>query len=280
MTTLSEGTAVTSTTGDQETADDDATEDAAMSSEIEPTNDDATTTESEVDEVITSTDTNCADEPGDEPGDEQDVDPDDESDLQTHNETKTKTSKETKNETDTETKNQTGNAQKRARPKRPVVWSRVFAFGVLPAIALLLALTAGYLKWLDVAAAEAAHTRTESVRIASEDAVALLSYRPDTVDKDLAAARERLTGDFKDQYTALTRQVVIPGSKEKRIAAVAKVNAASSVSATADHAVVLLFINQTVTIGEGGTPTDTQPVVRVTLEKVDGRWLVSHFDPV
>jgi Mce-associated membrane protein len=44
--------------------------------------------------------------------------------------------------------------------------------------------------------------------------------------------------------------------------------------------VVLLFMNQTVTIGEGGTPTDTQPVVRVVLEKVDGRWLVSHFDPV
>lgn len=167
-----------------------------------------------------------------------------------------------------------------ARQRRPIAWSRVLAFGVLPAIALVLALTAGYFKWLDIAAAEAASARTESVRVASEAAVALLSYRPDTVDKDLNAARDRLTGEFKDQYTALTRQVVIPGSKEKRIAAVAKINAASSVSATANHAVVLLFLNQTVTIGEGGTPTDTQPVIRVTLEKVDGRWLVSKFDPV
>jgi Mce-associated membrane protein len=57
------------------------------------------------------------------------------------------------------------------------------------------------------------------------------------------------------------------------------VNAAASVSATASHAVVLLFANQTVTIGDGA-PTDTQPVIRVTLDKVDGRWLVSHFDPV
>ncbi len=99
------------------------------------------------------------------------------------------------------------------------------------------------------------------------------------MDKDLGAARERLTGDFKDAYTALTREVVIPGAKEKHISAVAKVNAAAPVSATASHAVVLLFVNQTVTIGEGA-PTDTQPVVRVALDKVNGRWLVSHFDPV
>ncbi|MDT5135894.1 MAG: Mce-associated rane protein [Mycobacterium sp.] len=167
-----------------------------------------------------------------------------------------------------------------ARARTPIAWSRVFAFGVLPAIALVLALAAGYFKWLDVSGTEAALARTESVRVASEDTVALLSYTPESADKDLNAARERLTGEFKDAYTALTRQVVIPGAKEKRIAAVAKVNAAASVSASADHAVVLLYVNQTVTVGDGGTPTDTQPVVRVTLEKVNGRWLVSHFDPV
>ncbi|WP_310768215.1 hypothetical protein [Mycobacterium sp. Z3061] len=166
-------------------------------------------------------------------------------------------------------------------PKRkPIAWSRVLAYGVLPGLALLLAIAAGYFKWVAVSGTDVAKARTESMRVASEDAVALLSYSPDTAEKQLSAARDRLTGDFKDAYTALTRQVVIPGAKEKRIAAVAKVNAAASVSATATHAVVLLFVDQTVTIGDGGTPTDTQPVVRVTLEKVDGRWLVSHFDPV
>ncbi|OBJ47648.1 hypothetical protein [Mycobacterium asiaticum] len=166
------------------------------------------------------------------------------------------------------------------RPRKQINWSRVFAFGVLPALALLLALAAGYFKWVAVSGAEAALARTESMRVASEDAVALLSYSPDSAEKDLGAARDRLTGDFKDSYTELTRKVVIPGAKEKRISAVAKVNAAASVSASARHAVVLLFVNQTVTIGDGGTPTDTQPVVRVVLEKVDNRWLVSHFDPV
>ena len=165
------------------------------------------------------------------------------------------------------------------REKRPIAWSRVLAYGVLPGFALLLALAAGYFKWVDGSADDLALARTESVRAASEDAVALLSYKADSADKDLGAARERLTGDFKDAYTTLTREVVIPGAKEKHISAVAKVNAAASVSATANHAVVLLFVNQTVTIGDGA-PTDTQPVVRVTLDKVNGRWLVSHFDPV
>jgi Mce-associated membrane protein len=162
---------------------------------------------------------------------------------------------------------------------RPIAWSRVLAYGVLPGLALLLALAAGYFKWADGSSNEVALARSESVRVASEDAVALLSYRADSVDKDLGAASERLTGNFKDAYGALIREVVIPGAKEKHISAVAKVNAAAPVSATANHAVVLLFLNQTVTVGDG-VPTDTSPVVRVTLEKVDGRWLVSHFDPV
>jgi Mce-associated membrane protein len=163
--------------------------------------------------------------------------------------------------------------------RRPIRWSRVLAYGVLPAIALLLALAAGYFKWAAGSAGDVDRARAEAVRVAGEDAVVLLSYKADSVDKDLAAARERLTGDFKDAYTELTRQVVVPGAKEKHISASARVNAAAPVSATANHAVVLLFVDQTVTVGDGA-PTDTQPVVRVTLDKVNGRWMVSRFDPV
>ncbi|MGV0036875.1 hypothetical protein [Mycobacterium colombiense] len=165
------------------------------------------------------------------------------------------------------------------RGRRHIVWSRVFAYGILPALALVLALGAGYLKWSAGAADDLARARSESVQAARDDAVTLLTYHPETVDKDLAAARERLTGEFKDAYAELTRQVVVPGAKEKHISSVAKANAAASVSATANHAVALVYVDQTVTIGTGA-PTDTQPVVRVTLDKVNGRWLVSRFDPV
>jgi len=166
------------------------------------------------------------------------------------------------------------------RVRRPIPWSRVLAYGVLPGLALLLAVASGYFKWADESADDVALARTESVRAASEDAVALLSCKADSADKDLInAAHDRLTGEFKEAYLNLIRQVVIPGAKEKRISSTVKVSAAAPVSTTTNHAVVLLYANQTVTIGEG-VPTDSQPVIRVTLEKVNGRWLVSHFDPV
>jgi Mce-associated membrane protein len=42
---------------------------------------------------------------------------------------------------------------------------------------------------------------------------------------------------------------------------------------------VLLFVNQSVVIKDDA-PTSTASTVRVTLDKIDGRWLISHFDPV
>ena len=62
-------------------------------------------------------------------------------------------------------------------------------------------------------------------------------------------------------------------------AAKLKVAAAASVSAVAEHAVALVFVNQTVVVG-GGAPSGTASSVRVTLDKVGDRWLVSGFDPV
>jgi Mce-associated membrane protein len=165
------------------------------------------------------------------------------------------------------------------KPKRKIQWARVFAFGVLPAIALLLALGAGYLKWMDNSVRNDEVARDESLKAAKDSTVALLSYKPDTVEQQLHAARDLLTGDFRDSYTSLTNDVVIPGAKQKQISAVATVPAAASVSANPRHAVVLVFVNQTVIVGQDA-PTDTASSVRVTMDKVGDRWLISKFDPV
>lgn len=162
---------------------------------------------------------------------------------------------------------------------RRIRWSRVVAFGLLPGLAFLLASAAGYLKWQDASVREARAARAESVQAATDGTIALLSYRPETVQKDLDAAQSRLTGTFLNAYTSLTHDVVIPGAQQKQISAVATVPAAASTLATDNHAVVLLFVNQTVIVGQSA-PTNTASSVRVTLDKVDGRWLISQFDPV
>jgi Mce-associated membrane protein len=163
--------------------------------------------------------------------------------------------------------------------RRRIRWSHAIAYGLLPGLAFLLAPAAGYVKWQDGTVREAQAARAESVRAATDSTVALLSYQPDTVEKDLDAAKSRLTGTFLTAYTSLTHDVVIPGAKQKQISALATVPAAASTSATANHAVVLLFVNQTVIVGQSA-PTSTASSVRVTLDKVDGRWLISQFDPV
>ena len=163
--------------------------------------------------------------------------------------------------------------------RRRIQWSKAIAYGLLPGLVFLLASAAGYLKWQDGTAREAQAARVESVQAAIDSTVALLSYRPDTVEKDLDAAKSRLTGTFLDAYTSLTHDVVIPGAKQKQISAVATVPAAASTSATATRAVVLLFVNQTVMVGQSA-PTNTASSVRVTLDKVGGRWLIAQFDPV
>jgi Mce-associated membrane protein len=157
-------------------------------------------------------------------------------------------------------------------------WGRLL-IAALPVLALILALGVGYLKWLDGTARESRAAAEQSIRAASDSTVAILSYKPETVDQELKAAADRLAEPFRQQYTQLVNDVVAPGAKQQHISAVATVPAAASVWATGKQAVVLVFVDQTTTIGTDA-PTQSTSSVRVSLDKVDGRWLISQFDPV
>jgi Mce-associated membrane protein len=156
---------------------------------------------------------------------------------------------------------------------------RIVVFAVMPVLALILAMGSGYLKWQVDSAREDQTAGVQAVQAATENTIAILSYQPDNAAKQLTAARDRLAEPFKDQYTKLITDVVIPGSEQKKISAIATVPAAASMSATANRAVVLVFIDQSIVIG-ADAPTTTSSTVRVTLDKDGDRWLISQFDPV
>ncbi|MGB8404577.1 MAG: hypothetical protein WCE30_10995 [Mycobacterium sp.] len=158
-------------------------------------------------------------------------------------------------------------------------WGRTVAVGLLPALAMLLGLAAATAKYVEGSARTASAACVDALQAAKTGSVAMLSYKPETVARQLGDARELLTGDFRNSYTSLTHDVVIPGALQKHIAATATVPAAAVVSAGSDQAVVLVFINQTVVVGTD-TPTNTASTVRVTLDNVDGRWLIARFDPI
>ena len=153
---------------------------------------------------------------------------------------------------------------------------RSTAAGVL---ALLLVASAVWLYWDGASRREAQRAGSDAVQAARDSIVEMLSYQPDTVDVKLNAARDRLTEPFLDDYNQLIQTVVIPGAKQKKISATAQVPAAAPVSATADHAVVLAYVDQALAVG-AAAPTRTNSSVRVTMEKIDGRWLISGFDPI
>lgn len=163
-------------------------------------------------------------------------------------------------------------------PASRVVWSSVAVMAAAAvAVAGLVAVQYFDQHRQDQAVAEA---HQDIAEIAQASTIALLSYQPDTVDADLQSAAGRLTGGFLDYYSKYTKEVVIPAAKEKKVDTQAEAVGSGVVSADADRATVLVFINQTTTTVDNPQPSKVASTVQVSLVKVDGRWLVDEFKPI
>ncbi|HEY9304981.1 MAG TPA: hypothetical protein VIO95_11890 [Mycobacterium sp.] len=157
---------------------------------------------------------------------------------------------------------------------------------VVPVVLALLLVAAGALTaWLyftqyrrdeqtDTAAAQSA------INAARDGTVALLSYKPDTLNQDFAAAKSHLTGDFLNYYDQFTKQIVTPAAKEKSLTTTAQVVGAAASELHPDSAVVLLFVNQATTSKDRPDPAMAASSVLVSLTKVHGTWLITKFQPI
>ncbi|WP_319436719.1 hypothetical protein [Mycobacterium sp. RTGN5] len=123
--------------------------------------------------------------------------------------------------------------------------------------------------------------RQQQVAGAARDGtVALLSYAPETLDKDLANAKSHLTGEFLKYYSQFTDQIVAPAAKQKGVKTEATVARAAVSELHADSAVVLVFVNQVTTSKDRPDPALATSSVVVKLTNADGHWLISEFNPV
>jgi Mce-associated membrane protein len=115
---------------------------------------------------------------------------------------------------------------------------------------------------------------------AKSGTVALLSYSPESLDKDFAAAKSHLTGDFLSYYTQFTEQIVTPAAKQKSVKTTAAVVRAAVSELHQDSAVVLVFINQNTVSKENPNGSFAASAVKVGLKKINDTWLIGSFDPV
>jgi Mce-associated membrane protein len=156
--------------------------------------------------------------------------------------------------------------------------------GVILVVAALV-ISAGVAGWLyfnqfrvdQQTNADAANVALEAAKTGT---VALLSYSPDTLDKDFAAAKSNLTGDFLSYYTQFTEQIVTPAAKEKQVKTAASVVRAAVSEMHPDSATVLVFVNQVTTSKENPDGAFAASSVKVGLKRIDGRWMINTFDPV
>jgi Mce-associated membrane protein len=152
------------------------------------------------------------------------------------------------------------------------------------AICLALAASAATAAWLYFGQYRidqlTASATTNVVGAASEGSVALLSYAPDTVDADLAAAQSNLTGEFATYYGEFAKQIVAPATKQRDVRTTATVVRAAPAEVNLDNAKVLVFLNQVTVSRDSPDPVQAASSVMVGLVKVDGRWLISSFDPI
>jgi Mce-associated membrane protein len=152
-------------------------------------------------------------------------------------------------------------------------------------LALLVVVSLGLLGWQywfyyrPDRATDAAATKA-AISAASEGTVAILSYSPDTLDRDFSSAKSHLTGDFLSYYDQFTQQIVAPAAKQKSVKTNAVVLRAALSELHPNSAVVLLFVNQSTQSKDRPEPTFTNSSVSATLTKANGKWLISAFNPL
>lgn len=160
---------------------------------------------------------------------------------------------------------------------------------VVVALAAVLAVLGGAL-----AAVAAAHAstqrehgdpgvRTDVIAAATSGIATVLSYDYRHLHQDFARAEALLTPGpkgFRQQYVRTTAKGVEPLAAKYKAVSTAEVSAAGLVSNTADRAVVLVFVSQTVTNSQLAQPRLDRSRIRATLVRVGGRWLIDRLDPV
>jgi Mce-associated membrane protein len=123
-------------------------------------------------------------------------------------------------------------------------------------------------------------TNQAAVAAAKSEVHSILSYDYRSISTDIARAKLDTTGVFAHQYASTASQLLSEAQQVKAIVQ-ATVGSSGVVSSAPNQVVVLLFVDQASVRQTSGKTTPTtridQSRVRVTMSRVNGKWLVSDL---
>jgi Mce-associated membrane protein len=154
----------------------------------------------------------------------------------------------------------------RSRP-----WGRYLRRSALPLLLAASLLVSGFLGWRQWQAHQLNEAGEQARQAAIAYAGVLTSIDSNNVDQNFRQVLDGATGEFKDMYTQSSvqlRQLLI----DNKATAHGVVMDSAIASESMDKVVVLLFIDQTVTNAQVPDPRIDRSRIKMTMEKVDGRW--------
>ena len=173
---------------------------------------------------------------------------------------------------------ETGEPSETSQPRRPV---RTWLAAALAVVVLALGALDG---WLLTSRPEAGSRaeREQALSTAKSSVPLILSYDYRRFDADVAAAKARLTGRAVTDYVQAMTKTIKPGATKVHAVVQAQTDGAGveAVSGDGNQVTVVVFGEQKVTNTSLTAPRIDLFRVRVTLDRVQGQWLVSKFDQI
>lgn len=120
----------------------------------------------------------------------------------------------------------------------------------------------------------------EARDFAAETVSQILSYDHRNVEHHFASVLSSLGGEFRPQFEEVSRQVIVPSAQQRQVVTNADVVGTSVIGARPDRAELLLFVNQSTTSAEQPDTKLDGSRVRVTVERIDSRWLITELKPI
>ncbi len=151
---------------------------------------------------------------------------------------------------------------------------------LLVGLAALVAAVVGPALWLTfkVPTQEQVENDTRAAQAAAERAVVpILSYDATRLDESKAAAQQYLTGKLREDYDRIFSGLIEKNAPATETVVTATLVRSSIVRADEGHAQVFLLVNQTRTNKKYTEPEVYKNWVTLTMDEVDGTWLVADM---